>query len=267
MFFATITQHLSNWIESVKGNLPVISQLANKEISLFIISLLFFLLTFCIVVYILLRRIYINEKHLRSEKRISVYQNLLIMYITGNKKEREDLIKEFRACHSDILLAQILVMKKSFTGVEGLVLDNLYQNLNYNQLSANKLRNLYWTSRLHGLEEHTLMKVSMPKVDLHNLVHDRKSLVRIAALKYEILRGGNWQALLVGYTFTLSLWEQIQLCETIYQKPNFNFRDCMVLKTSSNPSVSALYSMLEQPFTQLQSSDLVSQLEESFLLN
>lgn len=265
MFLGTINQQIIGWIESLTSYISR-HQLSNIEISLLTSGLILLTLAFGIIGYILIRRVYINQNQIQSEKLIALYQSLLIAYISANKRERESLMPEFRASDSNILLAQMLIMKKNFKGAEGLALDNLYLELGYKKLFANKLQSLSWLTRLEGLEEHTQMNVHISKDILHKLVCDSKKMVRIAALKYEILRGRNWQTLLVEYRYPLTKWEQIQICEMIYKKPNFNFQECMALKASSNPSVAVLYDMLEQPFTQLESSDLVPLYDDKLLI-
>jgi hypothetical protein len=61
--------------------------------------------------------------------------------------------------------------------------------------------------------------------------------VRISAIKALILRGGNWLPSLQKYAFSMSAWEQFQICEAFSKRQSIALPDFTPLLSSFNPTV------------------------------
>jgi hypothetical protein len=239
---------------------PFIQSLTNIECAILITSVLFFMATFILNGYILLRRAYINHHETQVKGLVEKYQNLLIAYVFATEERKDTLfyyMKPHKKLDSSILLAQMILMKKNIKGQEAVALMDLYDTLGYDKVSFKKLHSRSWIKRHEGLEELMYMAASTDAPIFNSLINDRHAIVRIAALKALIRGDRHWQNALKSYKHPLSKWEQVQLCETINAHETIGLTDCMPLLRSKNQTVVALVGLCDQLFTPLNSQALL----------
>jgi hypothetical protein len=257
---------ITEGVATLSRNLPFLKGLTNIELALLTASLLFFLATFGLNGYILLRRYYINRRHTQVEALIEKYETLLIEYIYAPKKGKEVLfceIKPQNKLDSRILLAQLILMKKNIRGHEAGALIDLYEKLGYYNVSFKKLHSASWVKRHDGLKELAHMNALKERPIFKTLIKDRHAIVRIATLKALIMNDMYWEKALRNYRYPLNQWEQVQICETIYSTKNIGFKHCLPLLESKNQTVVALVGLCEKLFTQLNPQELSSIEHES----
>ncbi len=211
--------------------------------------ILFFLTSSLVILFmILLRRTILLQQADYSKILVSKYETLLselmsFFYENGKifqKKEltvqldREDKNSSF---NRQILLDQILLMKKHVSGEEAEILEGLYQNLGFRKRSLNKLKSRYWYNRLEGLDELILMEIEKIESVFHHMTTDKHHLVRSAAIRALILRGSDWQPALIRYSYPLSLWEKYQICDALSRRQSIQLPDFTPLLKSINPTV------------------------------
>lgn len=215
---------------------------------LFLLILTFVSASVVIMAMILLRRTILQKEAAHSKVLKAKYETFLAESVSFfyeddaqfKKKEltvslnQEDTNTNFSR---QILLDQILLMKKHVSGSEAEVLENLYQNLGFRKRSLNKLKKRFWFKRLEGLEELTLMESQNLDLIFHKLTKDKHHLVRSAAIRALILRGGDWQPALIAYDYPLCAWEKYQICDALSRRQSIQLPDFTPLLNSLNPTV------------------------------
>jgi hypothetical protein len=139
--------------------------------------------------------------------------------------------------HRSVLLEQILMMRKHVGGFEAENLKELYLKLHFDKEAIKKLRHRRWYLRLNAVQELSLMEIDGLAETFQLMAVDEHQMVRIAALRALILRGGNWQQALAFYNYNLSLWEQYQMCDSLSHRQSIQLPDFSPLLQSLNRSV------------------------------
>ena len=182
-------------------------------------------------------------KILRNKYETLLSELMSYIYENGKIFERKELSvflnheDKTRAFNRKILLEQILLMKKHVSGEEASVLTNYYKKLGFEKDALKKLKSWSWYVRFEGLDELILMETTAINSIFHHMTKDKHQLVRVAALRALILRGGDWQPTLIRYNYPLSPWEQYQICDALSKKQAIQLPDFTPLLKSLNPTV------------------------------
>ncbi len=215
---------------------------------LYVCIFTFLVVALVILFMILLRRTILIRQTKRAKVLKQKYETLLaelMSYIYENGKIFEAKQLSVFLTHEDkthafnrqILLEQILLMKKHVSGEEAVILSNIYKKLGFEKEALKKLKSWSWYTRYKGLDELILMETTAINNIFKEITKDKNMLVRIAALRALILRGGDWQPLLIKYNYPLSAWEQYQICDALSKRQAIQLPDFKPLLKSLNPTV------------------------------
>jgi hypothetical protein len=184
------------------------------------------------------RAVILREKYenLLSELMSCYYENGKIFSLKNfstylNKKDKTS------SFNRQILLEQIILLKKHVGGDETDVLDNLYKKLGFQRESIKKLKKRDWTMRFEGLAELTLMETRSLEGTFMKMTKDSHSLVRISAIKALILRGAKWERALIRFDYPLTPWDMYQICEALSKRQVIQLPDFSPLLKSVNLTV------------------------------
>ncbi len=243
----SILQRLSNSLLKVKHITAFIAEETLKTAIIYSITA-FLGAAFTIVAMVLLRRTIAINRSKKRKKLVEKYENYLaetMTYVYENDKifekktyqytlDKEDQTHPF---NRQVLLDQIVLMRKHVGGEEGFILSHLYEKLGFHSASLKKTKSILWHTRLEGLQELILMSANSFEKTVLRMIHDSNPFIRIEAIRALILRGQAWQPDLIRYSYPLSAWEQYQICDALSRVQNIQLPDFTPLLTSYNPSV------------------------------
>jgi hypothetical protein len=243
----SILQRLSHSLLKVKHITAFIEEETLKAAIIYAI-VVFLGAAFTIVAMVLLRRTVAIKRNKKKKILIEKYENYLaetMTYVYENDKIFEKKTYQFTLNKEDqthpfnrqILLDQIMLMRKHVGGEEGFILSHLYEKLGFNRASLKKTKSLLWHTRLEGLQELIMMSATSFEKTVLRMIHDSNPFIRIEAIRALILRGQEWQKDLIRYSYPLSAWEQYQICDALSRVQNIQLPDFTPLLGSYNPSV------------------------------
>jgi hypothetical protein len=249
--FRNPLQPIADWVSEPMGKVVHITTFIPEPTLIFwvkaIIAVFFVsaLVVFCMVIFrriILLRQ---KEKAKVLKTKFEVFLSELMSNIDENGKifykknfntqlSKKDTTDIF---HRKVLLDEMLIMRHHVGGFEAEKLKELYLKLGFDKDALQQLKNKRWYRRLEAVQAISLMEVDGFNEVFQMMAVDEHQLVRVAALRALILRGGNWQQALTFYNYNLSLWEQYQICDALSRRQSIELPDFSPLLQSVNRSV------------------------------
>ena len=242
----------------------------NEEIVIHILSLsivLSVVISSLFLVILFIRR----YKKIQDEKIIIAYIPIIdaiIFPMLFNNKPIQVIIesndytiyakhKKFRR----ILLQTIIRLHTNYSGEYNLKLEEFYRDSGLINISKDKLKSNFWSSKCEGIRELSEMSAHESFSDIHALIHHKNSTLKLEALIGIIrLKGIIGIAILNDYHKPINDWIQLNLIYEINKTQHtsvYNFSEFLV---SKNESLVLLGLRLISNFNQVQDIEEVRNL-------
>jgi len=138
----------------------------------------------------------------------------------------------------DIVLDELILLRKSFNGSAGYNLEKLYRQLQLNKLSLRKLQSRRWHIKIKGIQELASMKQEQHLNNITQYINHSNQYIRTEA-QTALVRYWGYEGLqFLDFTdYPVTEWQQLNLMHLLLQQPAINDAPIGKWLNSSNASV------------------------------
>jgi hypothetical protein len=249
--FVNPLKPIADWVAEPMGRVVHITNFIAEEKVVFFLKAtiaVFFVSAFVVFFMVIVRRIILLRQKAKAKilkAKYEVYLSELMSNIDENGKffYKKNFVTHLNkkdrtnAFHRKVLLEEMLTMRRHVGGFEAENLKALFLKLGFDKDAMKQLKHRRWYRRLEAVQAINLMEVNGFNEIFQIMAVDEHQLVRVAALRALILRGGDWEQALSFYNYNLSLWEQYQICDALSRRQSIQLPDFSPLLESVNRSI------------------------------
>lgn len=211
-----VIPYLDQW-----STLPIIIRIA----AIFIVVSTFFILYIQVRIWYTRYKGFLQEKRLR--KVVPVIDGLIaeqiIMHEPGSEPDYDAFRIPLFNSHKNrqILIERLINYRRGFSGSTGMLLRQVFLELELDKLSSKKMKRRSWNMKVRGIRELTAMDVSISDVNILPLTNSKRHELRSEARNAYIKLSKNEPFKFFDIsTEPLLDWDQIELFKTITTTEN-----------------------------------------------